>query len=318
MLANIGLRGVAAAPDAVGEVDWSIWVSANKALPVTLAAWAVVTWRAMQGLPALPPVRMVLPLILTGLFMQWGGNVGFQFALSRAGLALTVPLTFSTILVSSAIVGRLALADPLSPSTVLAMGVMTAAIVVLTQGTEAAAGAMMPEANFSSTALAVAAACLAGVAYGSGGVMIRRCVRGELSHSATIMVLSTTGIVTLGGASLLRMGPHQLWATTPVQWLQMLGAGIATAVAFFALSAAYQRVSAVKANLLNASQAAMAALTGVVLFGEPNTGWLHAGTALTILGLVLSARSDAPRRRLHERRQTPVPAAASSTSANVE
>ena len=123
--------------------------------------------------------------------------------------------------------------------------------------------------------------------------MIRRCVRGDLSHSATIVVLSTTVVLTLGGTSLLRIGPHRLLATPPNVWLQMLGAGLATAAAFFAISGAYQLLSVVKVNLLNASQIAMSALAGVVLFGEPNTYWLQAGTVLTIVGLILSARRDA-------------------------
>ncbi len=295
MAANLGLRGVADAGGTVGDVDWAIWVSANKVLPVSLAAWSLVAWRAVHGMAALPPRRLVLPLIVTGLFMQWGGNVCFQFALSRAGLAVTVPLCFATILMASAVVGRIALGDGLSFASVVAIGTMIAAIAVLTQGTLAATASTASEPPDAwVTIIAVVAACLSGVAYGVGGVMIRRCVRGDLSHSATIVVLSTTGVLTLGGTSLLRIGPRQLLATPPDVWLQMLAAGVATALAFFAISGAYQRLTAVKVSLLNASQLAMSALAGVVIFGEPNTFWLQAGTVLTIVGLILSARRDAP------------------------
>ncbi|MGD9854649.1 MAG: DMT family transporter [Planctomycetaceae bacterium] len=293
MFANLGLRGVAGANGSVADVDWAIWVSANKAAPVVLTAWTFVGWRALRGLPALPPKRMVLPLILTGLFMQWGGNVSFQYSLSRAGLALTVPFAFSTILISAAIVGRLAIGDPLTRATLFAIGMMIAAMTVLTRGTRAATQSLVSESDLASAGLAVAAACLSGIAYGAGGVMIRRCVRGEISHSATIVVLSTTGMLTLGGTSLLRIGPQVLLSTPPDVWLKMLGAGMATAVAFFAISGAYQHLSTVKVNLLNASQIAMSALAGVLLFNEPNTPWLRAGTALTIVGLILSARRDA-------------------------
>jgi drug/metabolite transporter (DMT)-like permease len=289
MVANLGLRSVAEANVSSGDIDWAIWVSTNKATPVAFAAWLLVAWRALRGLPALPPRHLLWPLIVTGLIMQWGGNVSFQYALSRGGLALTVPLSFSTILMSAAVFGRLVLGDPLSRATVLAIGVMMAAITVLSQGTPQATVA---DGGAASTALAVAAACLAGAAYGSGGVMIRRCVRAHLSVSATIVVLSSTGVVTLGATSLLRIGPRQLLATPPDAWLRMLAAGVATAVAFFAITGAYQHLTAVKVSLLNASQIALAALAGVMLFDEPNTFWLLAGTALTILGLVLSARRD--------------------------
>lgn len=293
MLANLGLRGVATAADGVTELDWAVWVSANKAAPVMAVAWILVAWRAWQGLPALPPRPLVVPLILTGLFMQWGGNVSFQYSLSRAGLALTVPFCFTTILLSAAIGGRVVLGDPINRSTVLAMAAMIAAMIVLTQGTRAATESLASRSDLAATGLAVAAAGLSGIAYGAGGVMMRRCVRGDISHSATIVVLSTTGLLTLGGSSLLRLGVDRLLATPPHAWIRMLSAGVATAVAFFAISGAYQHLSTVRVNLLNASQIAMSALAGVILFGEPNTVWLQAGTALTIVGLVLSARGDA-------------------------
>ncbi len=52
-LANLALRKVAT----TGDLDWAVWVSANKALPVTIVAWLIVVWRLWQGLPALPPHR---------------------------------------------------------------------------------------------------------------------------------------------------------------------------------------------------------------------------------------------------------------------
>jgi drug/metabolite transporter (DMT)-like permease len=170
---------------------------------------------------------------------------------------------------------------------------MIAAMTVLTQGSRAATQSLVADTELAATGLAVGAACLSGIAYGAGGVMMRRCARGEISHSATIAILSTTGLITLGGTSLLRIGSAGLLATPPDVWLTMLGAGAATSAAFFAISGAYQHLSTVKVNLLNGSQIAMSALAGVMLFGEPNTPALQMGTALTIVGLILSARRDA-------------------------
>jgi drug/metabolite transporter (DMT)-like permease len=313
MVANLGLRSVAEAHVSASDIDWAIWVSTNKATPVAVSAWTLVAWRALRGLPALPPRHLLWPLIVTGLIMQWGGNVSFQYALSRGGLALTVPLSFSTILMSAAVFGRLVLGDPLSRSTVLAIGVMMAAITVLSQGTPRETSATISDGSASSTTLAVAAACVSGAAYGSGGVMIRRCVRAQLSVSATIAVLSSTGVLTLGATSLLRIGPSQLLATPPDAWLRMFASGIATAVAFFAITGAYQHLTAVKVSLLNATQIALAALAGVLLFNEPQTFWLHAGTALTIIGLVLSARRDPSPGRSPRGKRARTPAAESST-----
>ncbi|MCA9111567.1 MAG: DMT family transporter [Planctomycetaceae bacterium] len=295
MAANLGLRSVVGLNEGISDLDWAIWVATNRVFPVATTAWCVVAWRGFRGRPALPIRNLVIPLIATGLMMQWGGNVGFQFALSRIGLAITVPLTFATILISAAVVGRLVINDPLTKSTLCAMAAMMAAVTVLSQGTGRATAALVHNANLQTIALGAGAACLAGVAYGTGGVMIRRCVTGEMSQSATIAVLSTTGLVSLGTTSLVRIGPEALMQTPIDQWLRMFGAGIATAIAFFAITGSYRFLTVVKVNLLNASQATLSAVAGVVLFGEPNTIWLQTGTVLTIIGLILSAFRDTPK-----------------------
>ncbi|MCA9076851.1 MAG: DMT family transporter [Planctomycetaceae bacterium] len=313
MTANLGLRSVAGGHESMSDVDWAIWVATNRVFPVVTTAWTVVAIRALRGLKALPPAKIVLPLIATGLFMQWGGNVGFQFALSRVGLAITVPLTFATVLLSAAIVGRLVINDPLTPYTVWAMVAMMGAVTVLSQGTERATAAMVQQSDIMTIVLGVGTACLAGVAYGSGGVMIRRCVTGDISQSAVIAVLSSTGFISLGSASLWRIGLDKLLETPVDQWLRMLGAGVATAVAFFAITGAYRFLTTIKVNLLNASQAAMAAVAGVLLFDEPNTIWLQLGTILTIVGLILSAQRDKP-----EQSRQKAPETASTTSVDAD
>ena len=91
------------------SLDWAIWVSCWKGVPAAVVAWVLVAYRARRGLPALPPMALVLPLMATGLFMQFIGNVSFQWALSLGGLALTVPLTFATLIGSGAVLGRVVL-----------------------------------------------------------------------------------------------------------------------------------------------------------------------------------------------------------------
>jgi len=286
--ANLGLRSVAQG----GDLDWAIFVSANKAAPVALIAWGLVIYRTARGLPGLPPRELLLPLLATGMVMQFGGNVMFQFALSRGGLALTVPLTFSTIIISGAVLSRMVLAEPITPRMLMAMATMMLAVALLSQGAGTASQALVVDADWQSTVLAVVTGVLSGIGYGSCGVMIRRCMTRDLSYSATIVLISSVGLFGLGPYALMRLGWPAVSQISSEVWLRMLGAGLANAVAFFSINAAYKRLSVVRVNLLNASQAAMAAIAGVVLFAEPNTWWLRAGTAMTILGLILSARRD--------------------------
>ena len=67
----------------------------------------------------------------------------------------------------------------------------------------------------------------------------------------------------------------------------MIGAGILNAVSFYCLATALQHLNVVYVHIINASQAAMAALAGVLIFAEPLTGYLIFGICLTAVGLLL-------------------------------
>ena len=327
---NVALRKVARH----GDLDWSIWVTAWKAVPAALTAWALIAWRGSRGLPALPPRRLVLPLLAMGLFMQVG-NVMFQLALSLGGLALSVPLIFSTLILSGAWLGRVFLAEPITRRSAVAMGILMVSIALLSVGAEHATRATGRTASaptgddgsrlttssqagslgWTSTgrwrisrltesgrpslltiAAGVLTACVAGLAYGTCGVVIRHAVSHRVSLSATLVLLSTTGVVVLGLISLWRMGLETLLATPPSDLAMMLVAGVFNAIAFFAVGASLSHIPVVRVNLLNASQIAMCGAAGVILFAEPITVWLIAGTALTVVGLLI----------LEDRRQKPL------------
>jgi BirA family biotin operon repressor/biotin-[acetyl-CoA-carboxylase] ligase len=286
---NMALRAVADRPD----LDWAAWVSCLKALPAAAVAWLLVGWHVAAGRPGLPPRRLVIPLVATGLAMQFGGNLAFQWSLSVAGLALTVPLCFATLILSGALLGRMYLAEGVTPRSAAAMGLLLAAIVLLSAGAEDAAqasGSTEAPVQWTRITLAVVAAAASGVAYGASGVVIRRMVTQRLSLAATLVLLSTAGFVALGAMCLIRMGPRALLATPPGDFGLMLLAGSLNAAAFFAVSAALKYLAVVHVNLLNASQTAMCAAAGVLMFGETLTGWLVAGIGLTIAGLMLLDR----------------------------
>ena len=57
-----------------------------------------------------------------------------------------------------------------------------------------------------------------------------------------------------------------------------------------ALVSALQILPVTSVNVFNASQAAMGALAGVLIFGEPATAWMVIGIVLTMVGLVAMKR----------------------------
>ena len=290
--ANIALKQVAGP----GDFDWAIWVSCIKAVPTALTAWALVGYRALRGLPALPPRQLVVPLLLMGLFMQFGGNVMFQWSLGLVGLALTVPVSFATLILSTAVCGRLFLAEPITARTAAAMGTLILSIVFLSVGVRNATESVAAGSSWLMGGGAILAACTAGIAYGMSSVTIRWTLARGVSHSATLVLLATSGVVGLGLLSLSRMGLESL-KQTPISDLQiMLLAGVLNAIAFFSLSAALKHITTIRANLLNTSQTALAAAAGVLWFAEPLTAGLIIGTALTVAGLLLMENRRAQRR----------------------
>lgn len=288
---NIALRGVTRD----GDPDWALWVTCFKSLPGALAAWFLVALRASRGLRALPSARAIGWLLAIGFAVQIGGNLLFQWSLAMCGLALAVPTVFATLILTGAMLGRTWLGEAITVRSSIAMGLLIAAIGLLGLGAEGAAAALpagpkgIPPVLWVLSGVALAA--LSGVFYGVLGVIIRRTSRGEIPLTATLALISTTGVVGLGAAAVVRLGPEILSATAGEWWLMGI-AGVLNAIAFFAISGSLQRIPVVQVNLLNASQAAMCALGGVVIYGEPLSLALAGGTALTIAGLVLMSRGS--------------------------
>lgn len=282
-ITNIALRDVAVRHD----LGWTIGVTSLKAVPATVAAWILVAVRARSGLPALPPRRFVLPLLGTAVIMQFCGNVLFQLALSLGGLALTVALTFASLIVSGAILGRMMLGERISPRTAVSMAILIAAVVVLRFGAESASLSILKEASPWTVALAVVAGCGAGIGYGLSGVVIRQCLQQGMSHSATLVIISSAGVFLLAPLAVILLGIDEVKAIPASQIATVLAGGVFNAIAFFSVSGAFRYLEVVRVNLINSVQVAMAALAGVFFFSEAVTPWLVTGSALTIGGLVL-------------------------------
>ena len=272
-------------------VDWAAWVSCLKAIPTVTAALLVLAFKAQRGSISWPSRRMILALLLSGTAMQLMGNVGFQWGLALGGMTLTVPLSQAALLISGAVLGVVMIGERVSRRSTLAMSVLIAAIVLLSIDAEPFAGSKTGQGGSGLILLTVAMGLTAGVGWGQAGVVIRQAALSGVSTAVTILLLSSTAIVVLGGGVLLRQGPDWfLEQTSPREfWISVVAVSFNTA-AFFALTAALKHISIVRANLINASQIALTSLAGVMLFEEPMTRWMIVGTGLTIGGLLLMDR----------------------------
>jgi drug/metabolite transporter (DMT)-like permease len=276
---------------AVHDCD-PVWVSAVKAAPTVLAMSPVLAYLAIGRQPIWPTPRHLALIAGGALLGQLGGNVAFQYSLDKIGLALTVPLTLGGMIVFAAALGRVFLAEPVTPRAIAALSLLLSSIGVLALGANAAGQAMAKTAASPwELTLGVAAGCASGMFYAMLNVILRHCITQGTRLPTTLFTVSLVGLVTLGFWSWLRIGPSGILATRPDDLATMLAAGACNTVAFLALTKSLQLTSVVYVNALNATQATLAALAGVLIFQEARSPWLLAGVALTIGGLMLLARA---------------------------
>lgn len=254
---------------------------------LSIAPWLV--WQMSRGRSMLPSGRMLVAILVVGLLVQLTGNVGVQWALGVVGLAVTIPAVFGLMIVGGAALGRFWLGERISARSALATIVLLASLVLLSLGAEAA-GASMASGGVRPAswviALAVGASCLAGAIYALLSTFIRRTVTQSTTPTALGMLIPLTALISVGPISVYRLGIHGMLNTSAEQLLFMAAAGVCNMIGFLGLIHGLKRISVVHANVVNASQVAMASVAGMVLFRESPNFWILTGIGLTIFGIV--------------------------------
>jgi uncharacterized membrane protein len=282
-----------------------IWVQCVKevAIPVLIGPWLLV--RVARRERVFPPGKVIGIVLIGALATQVVGNPLFQWSLGIVGISLGVPIVLGTIIVGSAVLSRVFLGEVISRPLAVSVAVLLVAMGLLAW----AANQNSPVSSVSSEAIAraggtawimtigVAAAIIAGFAFSTLGVVIRYGVRGVSPPSTTAVIVGVTGVLVLGTASYRNLGWEGMAATAPEVFGVMIAAGVGNALAFICLTKALQLISVVRVNAIGASQCALAALAGVLLFGERLSLAMTGGVALTVLGLsLMCGRNDGTRK----------------------
>jgi DME family drug/metabolite transporter len=269
-----------------------VWVSAVKAIPTVVAMAPVMVLMARRGQQLVPSLKILALIAAGGLLGQLGGNVAFQWALHVIGVALTVPLSLGGMIVAAAILGRLLLHEPVTARVLVSLSLLLAAIFVLSLGAKDAGRTMAIDPS-SPWLLAggVAAGCGSGVFYAILNVILRYCVTRGAPLPTALFTVSVMGLMSLSGLAWWRIGSDGILATGSNELTLMLAAGTCNTVAFVALTKSLQLTSVVYVNALNATQATLAAVAGVVIFREALSPWLAIGVGLTIAGLMSLAHA---------------------------
>lgn len=287
-ITNIGLRRLSTADVGPG---WELWICGMKAFPTVLLASWLLSRERRRGTLRFPGFSVLLLIIGTALMMQFGGNFGLQLALPAIGLAISVPIVFASIICSGAIAGRIVLGDPVGLRTGGSMALMVVSIVFLSVGAGTSeVTEEVSDAGMTAVAWGVGCAMIAGVAYGLGGVVIRRTVTSEVAVPVVLFLFGIVGVgsfCSLGGSAL---GWDGLSRIAPEEWALLLGSGVFNACGFYSITHALRLLTVNKANIVNAAQNAMCAVAGFLLFAEPLSAATLIGIGLTITGLLILGR----------------------------
>jgi drug/metabolite transporter, DME family len=269
-----------------------MWAVCNKEVVTVAVVGPWIIWQILRGRTMRVPLSTLAVLAVVGLAVQMGANLGLQWAFGVVGLAVAIPAVFSALITGSGLLGWALLGERVSARSIRAIGLLLVSLVLLGIAAHFAGKEVADGGGPLWFTLGVGAACAAGTIFAILTITIRSNVTRATPMSAVVFITTLMGVITLGPLSAWRLGADRLLATTPEQAAWMLAAGTLNLIAFLAIAKGLQLTTVVHANVLNASQVAMAAVAGLLFFSEPLTVWLALGTLLTIIGVATIDRPE--------------------------
>ncbi len=277
---------------ATGVDPW--FPPAIRALVTLVFFLPVLAWSGAKGVRIFPGWKPLLALTAVSVCSQLAGNVLLQYSIGVLGVALAIPLCTGSMVVGSAVLGRVFLGEQLHSRMVTALGVLLLSIYLFQNQSQLAAENMARdqlELLRGWSALAgVVAATVPGIAFAMLSVTIRSMLSSDTSRVSPIVIVSLTGVFAIGPVAAWRLGMDGMIAIDEASWWLMLGAGMGNALAFVCLTGSLKLLPVAWVNAVNVAQVAMAALVGVMFFGEPSSYWLWAGLGVMLAGFGLLFR----------------------------
>jgi drug/metabolite transporter (DMT)-like permease len=309
LVAALGYTAVDIGVRSLSERQSLIWILFIKEMVAVVLVGPWLLWQASRGAGLTLGRQTLLGLAVVGLLTHLAGNLPFFWAMRVVGLAITIPASLGVTLIASATFGWFFLRERVSWQSGLAIAAMIVSVIFLSLGAGDGSGGPhpnpLPEGEGTAgagpvaqgalwIALAVALACVAGVVFAVLSLAIRHSATRGVPLGWLALVVPAMGAITLGPLCLSWYGVSALLATPLADFLLMLGCGVVNLIAFLSIIKALQMTTMVHANVLSASQTAMAAAAGFLFFRETASPSLVAGVCLTMAGMVLMDRPVAP------------------------
>ncbi|MCL4203092.1 MAG: hypothetical protein KJ000_11380 [Pirellulaceae bacterium] len=285
--ANVCLRQLA------GQQIDEAWVICVKEIVSVVVVGPWLLWRFACGERFRIPWSALVVLVLAGLMVQLAGNLAMQWAFGVVGLAVSMPLVFGVNLTASGLIGMALFRELLTSRSIAAIFLVIAAVTLLSIGA-ASAGTSAESLPVPGSALVallgLGAACLAGAVFAGLGAAIRHTAKSKVPVAVTVVIVTGVGVVSLGIVSALRLGSEGMLATEPQTLAWMIASGVFNLVGFALIIKGLQLTTLVHANVLNASQVALGAAAGILLFQEAHNLWLLSGIVATVVGIAIFDR----------------------------
>jgi len=247
--------------------------------------------QAYRGKKVLPGARLLVVLAVMGLITQWAGNLPVIWAMSVVGLSITIPVALGTNLTFSAILGWFILREKITGTSAFAIALMSISVVLFSLGasqvSEAITASTGKSVSTTMTIVAVLAAVTAGIVFACLAIVIRRSVTRSTSPSVVVFMITFLGVLTLGPWSLYQNGVEMLYAIPVRDHILMIVMGSLNLIGFISVAKGLEMTTVAHANVLTASQVAMVAVAGMMLFNEPASPWLIVGVCLAIAGIII-------------------------------
>ena len=288
--ANICLRQLA---------GWDVhpaWVIAIKELVTVVAVGPFLLWLMLRGKLAFRNLKVLAVLMAVGIGVQLAGNLSVQWAFGTVGLTVSMPTAMGVMLVGSAVIGVVWLGERVTSQSALAIVLLIVAISLLAVGTgigrQSGGIASKDLPSLGIALLGVAAAALGGTMFATLAAAVRYAGSREAPISVIVFVITGMGVICCGLISVNRVGLEGMAATPADRLAWMLASGVFNLLGFLLITKGLQLTTLVHANVLNASQVALAAVAGILFFQEPSNAWLITGSVLTIVGIFHIGRDN--------------------------
>jgi drug/metabolite transporter (DMT)-like permease len=245
-------------------------------LVLGIVVLVALVWRARMPLPTRPHLLRALGVGIVG----FGVSIGAQFVGTDKSNALNGTLVTSASPAFILVFAALILREKLTLQRIAAVALATVGVLVIVD---------LGKADFSSeTFVGNVILALAAVTWGLYSVLVRR-ISAQMDTLAVTLLALVGGLMLTLPAALVELQSRSIGDINPNIVLGILYLGIvSTAAAMWLWNRAFALVDASIASLFFFAQPLVGAVLSVVLLGQHMTPGLWIGSALIILGVLLS------------------------------